>query len=67
MKCFWCIDEIPEAAGNRVTCPLRYNPPQEFRTYEVNEKPGGAEANITYSVNENVPEKLSGTKANYNP
>ena len=55
MKCFWCIDEIPEAAINRVTCPLRYNPPEEFCTYEVNEKPGGGEeASITYCINENV-------------
>ena len=67
MKCFWCIDEIPEVAGNRVTCPLRYNPPQEFRTNDVNEKSGGAEENITYSINEDLPQKLSGTKANYDP
>ena len=65
MKCFWCIDEIPEMAGNRVTCPPRYNPQQEFPAYEVNEKPEGAEANITYSINENVPEKLSGKKGHY--
>ena len=63
MKCFWCINEVPEAAKNRVTCPLRYNPPQEFCTYEVNEEPGGGEeASITYSINENVSEKLSGKK-----
>ena len=67
MKCFWCIDEIPQATRNRVTCPLRYNPPQEFHKNEVNGKPGGAEENITYSINENVPEKLSKTKANYDP
>ena len=63
MKCFWCIDEILEAAINRVTCPLRYKPPQEFCKYEVNEEPGGGEeASMTYSINENVPEKLSGKK-----
>ena len=66
MKCFWCIDEIPEAAINGVTCPLRYNPPEEFCTYEVNEKPGGGEeASITYCINENVSEKLSGKKSHY--
>ena len=66
MKCFWCIDEIPQVIINRVTCPLRYNPPQEFFTYEVIEKPGGCdEARITYSINENVYEKLSGKKGHY--
>ena len=66
MKCFWCNDEIPEAVINRVTCPLRCNPPQEFAAYEVNEKPeGGEEASITCSINENVSEKLSGKKGHY--
>ena len=67
IKCFWCIDEIPEAAINRVTCPLRYNPPQEFCTYEVNEKPGEREeVSIAYSINENVSQKLRGKKGHYN-
>ena len=57
---------IPKVAINRVTCPLRYNPPQEFCTYEVNEKPGGGEeAGITYPINENVSEKLNGKKGHY--
>ena len=67
MKCFWYIDKIPGAEINRVTCPLRYNPPQEFCIYEVNEKPeGGEEASIRYSINVNVSEKLSGKKGHYN-
>ena len=48
--------------------PLRYKLLQEFRTYEISEKPekfSGTEAGIMHSINENMSEKLSARKGHY--
>ena len=63
MRCFWCCDVLKE--GDVVRCPVRYNPPQQFRVYHKTfadapkkfGKPPNAKP--TFSINENIPSTVS--------